>query len=124
MPGLAIRAYLQLVFVDLLLQFRDFPALCRWVSETETVKAKARGCTTDHICRAVDLACVWYWKQVPCLQRSAVTTRLLRNHGIAACLVIGAQTLPFRAHAWVEAGGQVVNDKPYVSEMYAVLDRW
>ena len=31
--------------------------------------------------------------------------------------------MPFKAHAWVEVAGVVVNDKPYMPEMYAVLDR-
>jgi hypothetical protein len=60
---------------------------------------------------------------VLCLQRSAATTCLLRSHGVRALLVIGAQRIPFRAHAWVEVDGQVVNDKPYMHEIYAVLDR-
>jgi hypothetical protein len=38
-------------------------------------------------------------------------------------MVIGAQAMPFRAHAWVEIGGHIVNDKPYTREMYAILDR-
>src|SRR6267142_2468310 len=28
-------------------------------------------------------------------------------------MVIGAQQMPFKAHAWVEVDGRVVNDKPY-----------
>jgi hypothetical protein len=42
---------------------------------------------------------------------------------VPAELVIGAQHMPFRAHAWVEVQGRVVNDKSYTNEMYAVLDR-
>jgi hypothetical protein len=38
-------------------------------------------------------------------------------------MVIGAQQLPFKAHAWVEVDGRVVNDKQHVPEMYAVLNR-
>jgi hypothetical protein len=38
-------------------------------------------------------------------------------------MVIGAQLMPFRAHAWVEVDGRVVNDKPYAAEVYTVLDR-
>jgi prolyl oligopeptidase len=75
------------------------------------------------ICAAVDLACIWYWKEALCLQRSAATTCLLRSRGIEAELVIGTQKLPFKAHAWVEVDGRVVNDKSYTPEMYAVLDR-
>lgn len=58
-----------------------------------------------------------------CLQRSAATALLLKEHGIPAQLVIGAQQIPFRAHAWVELHGRVINDKPYMPEVYAVLDR-
>jgi len=31
--------------------------------------------------------------------------------------------MPFKAHAWVEVDGRVVNDKLYTPEMYGVLDR-
>jgi hypothetical protein len=31
--------------------------------------------------------------------------------------------MPFKAHAWVEVAGKVVNDKSYTPSMYAVLDR-
>lgn len=79
--------------------------------------------SAEEICAAVDLALIWYWKEVLCLQRSAATVCLLRNCGIRAQLVIGAQSMPFKAHAWAEIDGRVVNDKPYVPEIYAVLDR-
>jgi hypothetical protein len=82
-----------------------------------------RAVSPEAICRAVDLATIWYWKQVPCLQRSAAATCLLRESGVPAELLIGAQSLPFRAHAWVEVNGRVVNDKPYIAELYAVVDR-
>jgi hypothetical protein len=75
------------------------------------------------ICYTVDLACIWYWKEVLCLQRSAAAACLLRKHGISAELVIGAQQMPFKAHAWVEVAGCVVNDKPYMHGIYAVLER-
>jgi hypothetical protein len=52
-----------------------------------------------------------------------VTARRLRLSGVAAQMVIGAQISPFRAHAWVEVDGVVVNDKPYMTELYTVLDR-
>jgi len=79
--------------------------------------------SVEQICSAVDMACIWYWKEALCLQRSAATACLLKKLGIPAQLVIGAQRMPFKAHAWVEVNGHVVNDKPYTPEMYAVLDR-
>jgi uncharacterized membrane protein YcgQ (UPF0703/DUF1980 family) len=69
------------------------------------------------------MACIWYWKEALCLQRSAATACLLKQAGIAAQMVIGAQQLPFKAHAWVEVDGRVVNDKSYTPEIYVVLDR-
>jgi transglutaminase superfamily protein len=75
------------------------------------------------LCRCVDLACVFYLKPVLCLQRSAATTLILRNHGWKAQLVIGAQPFPFKSHAWVEIDQEVINDRPYMAEIYQVLDR-
>jgi transglutaminase superfamily protein len=69
------------------------------------------------------MACIWYWKEALCLQRSAATVCLLRKNGVSAHLVIGAQQMPFKAHAWVEVDGIVVNDKQYIGELYAILDR-
>jgi len=79
--------------------------------------------TIDRVCMAVNYACVWYPKQVLCMQRSFVTTCLLRNHGIRAQMVLGAQKVPFKAHAWVEVEGQVINERSNLQEMYAVWDR-
>jgi hypothetical protein len=75
------------------------------------------------LCRAVDYACVLYFKQVLCLQHSCVTTLLLRRHGWQAEMVIGAQTMPVASHAWVELDGIVVNDKLYMREIYQVMER-
>jgi len=72
---------------------------------------------------AINMACVLYFKQVECLQRSAALVCLLRKLGTPAELVIGAQQLPFRAHAWVEISGVVVNDSPSSVQLYGVLDR-
>jgi hypothetical protein len=70
----------------------------------------------------MDLACVFFPKRVLCLQRSAATTLLLRRYGIQAEMVIGAQMLPFKSHAWVESAGVVINDRPYMREIYQVLE--
>jgi hypothetical protein len=75
------------------------------------------------LCHAADLACVFYFKQVLCLQRSAATALLLRRHGWDVEMVIGAQLNPFSSHAWVELKDEVVNDKPYMREIYRVLER-
>jgi len=123
MSALALRAYVKLIEFDFYLTWRDFPALYQRVRQFPVALLETSAVSTEHICSAVDMACIWYWKEVLCLQRSAATACLLKRHGIAAQMVIGAQQMPFKAHAWVEVGGRVVNDKPYTTEIYAVLDR-
>lgn len=77
----------------------------------------------ERACTAVNYACIWYPKQALCLQRSFVTTYLLRNHGIRAQMILGAQKLPFKAHAWVEVEGRAINERSNVQATYAVWDR-
>jgi hypothetical protein len=49
---------------------------------------------------------------------------LLRHHGFPAQMVIGVKQFPFRSHAWVEIGGTIVNDKPYLRDIYQELERY
>ncbi len=79
--------------------------------------------TVDRVCRAINYACVCYPKRVLCLQRSAVTTCLLRNCGVTAQMVIGAQKFPFEAHAWTEVDGCPVNERSDVQATYLIWER-
>lgn len=123
MSFLGLKAYLKLILFDLYLARRKFNALYDKVRRHPTAKHEPHSDAITQICAAVDKACIWYWKEVRCLQRSAATVCLLRKHGVQAQMVIGAERMPFKAHAWVEVDGRVVNDKPYMSQIYAVLDR-
>lgn len=120
---LVLKAYLKLIYFDFYLARGNFSALYDRVRNYPTGKKRPSADAIERICFALDMACIWYWKEALCLQRSAATVCLLRGYGVAAQLVIGAQQIPFKAHAWVEFEGRVVNDKPYTHEMYAVLDR-
>lgn len=120
---LIVQAYVKLIHFDFLVSRGTFTALYQKVRECPVGRKTASLADVERICSAVDLACICYWKEVLCLQRSAATACLLKRQGVPAQMVIGAQQIPFKAHAWVEVGGRVVNDKPYTPEMYAVLDR-
>jgi hypothetical protein len=120
---LVLRAYLRLIQFDSYLARGDFEALYNKVRNFPIGKKPVPLNSVERVCSAVDMACIWYWKEALCLQRSAATACLLKRHGVPAQLVIGAQQMPFKAHAWVEVDGCVVNDKPYTPEMYAILDR-
>jgi hypothetical protein len=106
------------------MRFRPMHTLHRIVKRS-TVKngGTTAPVSTELLCRAMDYACVLYFKQVLCLQRSSATTLLLRRYGWDAEMVIGAQVRPFRSHAWVEVGEAIVGDKPYLLDIYQVLER-
>jgi hypothetical protein len=120
---LVLRAYLRLIHFDLYLARGNFKALYDKVRACPIRKIPVPVNAVEQICAAVDMACIWYWKEALCLQRSAATACLLKRYGVPAQMIIGAQQMPFKAHAWVEVDGRVVNDKPYIPEMYPVLDR-
>jgi hypothetical protein len=123
MSFLILKAYLKLIHFDLCLARGNFAVLYDEVRNYPVGKTTPAPGAVECICSAFDMACIWYWKEALCLQRSAATACLLRRYGVTAQMVIGAQQMPFKAHAWVEVEGRVVNDKAYIPEIYAVLDR-
>jgi len=123
MSFLVLRAYLQLIRFDMYLARGNFAALYEKVRQYPAGKQAPAAEAVERICTAMDMACIWYWKEALCLQRSAATACLLKKYGVPAQMVIGAQQMPFKAHAWVEVNGRVVNDKPYMPEIYGELDR-
>lgn len=122
MPALVANAYLKLILCELDLARGRFEELYNKV-RNHPIREQAGQISIADITSAVDRACIWYWKEVLCLQRSTVTTCLLREHGIAAVLVIGAQQMPFRAHAWVEVDGRATDGRSDTYRIYAILDR-
>jgi hypothetical protein len=124
MKALVLRSWFLLLYFELIMLARPFRDLHATV-QNQRVRGKAPddASSAETLCHAMDFACVFYFKRVLCLQRSAATTLLLRRHGFAAEMVIGAQMLPFRSHAWVEIDQLTVSDKPYMREIYQVLER-
>ncbi len=120
---LVLEAYLRLIRFDVCLGQGDFEALYNKVRIYPIGNQISSANPIEPICSAVDIACIWYRKEVLCLQRSATTACLLRKYGVSAQMVVGAQQMPFKAHAWVEVDGKVVNDKQYVPQMYEILAR-
>jgi hypothetical protein len=123
MNFLILKSYLWLIIFDFHLSYGSFQGLYRKVLSFPVSRKSPSPNLIETLCSAIDVACIWYPKKVLCLQRSAATAYLLKQYGIPARLVIGAQQMPFKAHAWVEVEGRIVNDKPYMPEIYAVLDR-
>jgi hypothetical protein len=124
MMYLILRSWLYLLYFEMILQVRGLPRIHQVVLNQKTRShSEASSPAVRTLCHAIDVACVFYFKEVLCLQRSAATTVLLRQFGWDAEMVIGAQVRPFKSHAWVEVGKLVVSDKPYVPEIYRELER-
>jgi hypothetical protein len=124
MRMLMLESYLLLARLDLMMRFRSFESIHNLVRNRMISQCRFdKIVSVETVCQAIDLACVFYPKPVMCLQRSAALALLLRRYGLRAEMVIGAQVVPFKSHAWVEVDGKVVNDKPYMHDIYRVLDR-
>lgn len=124
MKRFVLESWLLLLYFDWVMHRREFRELHRIVQEEPMrPNTSVRLTSYEDLCRAMDYACILYFKRVLCLQRSSATSVLLRRHGWSAEMVIGAQVLPFKSHAWCEVNGAVVNDKPYIHDIYEVLER-
>ena len=124
MKRIVFESFLLLLYFEVVMRFRTFKALHKEIREHQVRSSSTLNAISgEQLCRAVDIACVFYFKQVLCLQRSAATTVLLRRHGRSAEMVIGAQSVPQAFHAWVEIDHAVINDKPYMLDIYQVLER-
>jgi hypothetical protein len=118
------ESYLLLLWTEIVMVFQRLGGLHRrMLRRAVAVSRPGTAPSQEELCTAMDLACVLYPKRVLCLQRSAATTFLLRRHGIDAQMILGARMMPFKSHAWVEVDGAVVNDKPYMREIYQELER-
>src|SRR5260370_34590473 len=105
------KALIGLLAFDLAGFGRDFARMHRFVRDWRVSPGSMTHEVIDRVCNAVNYACVWYPKRVLCLQRAAVTTCLLRRCSVPAEMVMGAQKLPFKAHAWTEVNGRAINER-------------
>ncbi len=119
---LFFQALFALLVYDILNSFCPFRTLHSTVKRWKVANKPVGQDTVDRICTAVNYACVWYPKRALCLQRSFVITYLLRKQGVPAQMVLGAQRLPFKAHAWVEVKERAVNERSGV-QAYGVWER-
>jgi Transglutaminase-like superfamily len=123
-PFLVLRALARLILFDFYLLRGNFNVFYQKVRRYPVAKRSYTQDVVDRVGYAMDMASIWYYKEIKCLQRSAATACLLRDFGVSAEMIIGSQQIPFKSHAWVEVEGRVVSDKPYMRELWAVVDRF
>lgn len=120
---LFLEALVALFIYDIIAKCCHFKAIYMCVKKWKVAPKAGDQEALNRVCSAVNLACAWYPKRALCLQRTFVTTYLLRRNGVPAQMVLGAQKLPFKAHAWVEVNGQAINERSNVRATYAIWDR-
>ena len=59
---------------------RQFRGALRQSSQLSRSESERQPDAVERICSAVDMACIWYWKEALCLQRSAATACLLKKY--------------------------------------------
>jgi hypothetical protein len=119
---LIAEAYGRLILHDAFMWRNDFSALHKQVKACSVQAKASQPGSTAAVSNALDVACIFYPKRTLCLQRSTVLVKMLRRRGIHAQMIIGAQKLPFKAHAWVEVNGSIVNDRLAKREKFFVLE--
>jgi len=76
-------------------------------------------------CRMVRAALRYSLAQYTCLEESLTLWYLLRRQGTSACLRIGVrkENEKFEAHAWVEYGGEALNQDEALHRHYAAFEQ-
>jgi predicted metal-binding membrane protein len=104
-----------LLWVKAMLRARGFLATIGWirrrverVPSTSAVDPQVVG-AVEH---AVAMAAAFYPGRAKCLEQSLALYYLLRRKGVSAQYCQGVRQYPFRAHAWIEYHGEVINDVP------------
>lgn len=109
-----------LLLFDLCGLARNFSRVLRILERRKATDCHVRPDAIEQVCGAINYACLWYPKTVLCLQRSAVTAYMLLGLGVPARVVMGAQVVPFKAHAWTEVDNEPVNERKNVRATYRV----
>jgi hypothetical protein len=125
--GLALRAVLVMLGVQVGLRTMPFPRLRRFVDRlTRGRRADSDATAARAVRRAVDRAA----RTLPgsaCLAQALTAELLLRGDGYEARLSLGVapgaptERLPLDAHAWLESGGVVVTGEVEHLDAYRTL---
>jgi hypothetical protein len=115
---------MKVFLVKMALAIRGFGWTIRWirqrveaVSDISSVSLEAVKATEY----SVALAGALYPGRARCLEQSLVLYYLLRRQGVAVKYRQGIQSHPFESHAWIEYGGEPLNDAVEHAALFARL---
>jgi hypothetical protein len=127
---LRMRAFVALALVDVALRAVGLQRLMGQVQpahplETEHIASVEEIRRAQHYADVIEATSRHHVVRSQCLQRSLVLHRWLHRESIPSELRIGVRkdNGELKAHAWVELGGQVVNDRLPAVRAFSPLDR-
>ncbi len=108
-----LRCGLMIARIKWLLRIRRLEGTLAWVRARVADLPVARTFTLESVRTleyAIAMAGAFYPGRAKCLEQSLTLYYLARRQGVAVRYYQGVQLYPFKAHAWVEYDGQVIND--------------
>lgn len=119
------EAYLILTIVSFFLRLFGFKFIHQFALRSfwkgDTSSSLTNPSLLYRIVEKINQASQWHLIGMGCLQRSFTAFLMLRRRGIPVNLCIGVSKFNFRAHAWLEHHGLVVNEDPKVRQIYSQL---
>lgn len=103
----------------LLLGFRSTYRFAAWCTRSREAVCGGREAVVTTSGERVAAAAAFFPGRALCLERSLALFVLLRCMGTEATLRLGVRAYPFAAHAWIEHGGEPVNENRETLAAYA-----
>jgi hypothetical protein len=120
----ALQALLMLSLVKLLLKIRGYGGTIQWIRHRVSSVSRLTPVDLEGVTRAehaIAIAGALYPGRALCLEQSLALYYLLRRQGVGVKYCQGVIPHPFEAHAWVEYGGDVINDVAEHARLFARL---
>lgn len=119
-----LRCAFRIFLVKMSLRIRGFGRTLRGIRQRVEAVPEVASADIEAIKAteyAVALAAAFYPARAKCLEQSLVLYYFLRRQGVAVRYCQGVQPYPFKAHAWIEYRGEVVNDVPEHPKQFSRL---
>lgn len=120
---LLVQSAFLLILVDMALRVKGFKWTQLQLLERVSSVLRQDKLLPSEIATVVDLVAGYLLRDRSCLRRSMLLWWLLMCRGIESELKIGfeRQAGKLNGHAWVEIGGQVLNDKATVQTRFTLM---
>jgi hypothetical protein len=122
-----VIAFLMLIKFQFILRFRGMfymiKRLQKIASNAKNVEFATDIEKLNRLVVALNRTCLYFPKQIKCLEWSYCLVSMALQRRIKCNLVIGLQLPPFIAHAWVEINDNVIADSPTLPDELAIILR-